>query len=73
MVEDGDCGDGSARRTASLHRCEADIGRHALNPLIPMLGVGSAVEEPVDDPVMQFFHSATAYDIMPENGKVPAS
>lgn len=23
-----------------------------------------------DDPVLQFFHSSTAYDIMPENGKV---
>lgn len=73
MVEDGDCGDGSARLTASLRRCEADSGWYALNPLLPLLGVGSAGEEPVDDPVMQFFHSATAYDIMPENGKVTAS
>jgi len=32
----------------------------------------STVPEPAstDDPVLQFFHSATAYDIMPENGKV---
>jgi len=39
------------------------------NAIFMLLGMSGA-EEPVDDPVMQFFHSATAYDIMPENGKV---
>jgi len=35
---------------------------------------GAPIEEShagsAEDPVLQFFHSATAYDIMPENGKV---
>jgi len=31
---------------------------------------GETIPTSSDDPVLQFFHSSTAYDIMPENGKV---
>jgi len=32
-------------------------------------GRSAMSDDAVSDPVLQFFHSATAYDIMPENGK----